>query len=204
MPGSVKPCSGPMMWTMPWRLSNSLKYSMPKSLAFCAMTAICSVDSRIGIGQIAVGGRHVVVDHGQRLVGRVHLAARRAQALEGLRARHLVHQMAVDIDQAGSIRRLVHQMVVPDLVVEGTRFCHRLTLRYAGLYLAPVALKKKGPNGGPFMHSSMAAISLFGGGLGGRFRPAGRLRLDARLLAAQTAQIIELGAAHFAAPSSII
>jgi hypothetical protein len=21
MPGSVKPCSGPMMWTMPWRIS---------------------------------------------------------------------------------------------------------------------------------------------------------------------------------------
>src|SRR5450631_242341 len=154
---------------------------------------------RIGIGQMAVGGRHVVVDHGQSFFGRVHLAARRAQALEGLRARHLVHQMAVDIDQAGSIRRLVHQMVVPDLVVEGARFRHRLTLRYAGLYVAPVALKKKGPNGGPFMHSSMAAISLFGGGLGSRFRPAGRLRLDARLLAAQTAQIIELGAAHLAA-----
>ena len=24
VPGSVKPCSGPMMWTMPWRRSNSL------------------------------------------------------------------------------------------------------------------------------------------------------------------------------------
>ena len=24
VPGSVKPCSGPMTWTMPWRLSNSL------------------------------------------------------------------------------------------------------------------------------------------------------------------------------------
>ena len=23
MPGSVKPCSGPMMWTMPWRWSSS-------------------------------------------------------------------------------------------------------------------------------------------------------------------------------------
>src|SRR5450759_2164211 len=59
--------------------------------------------------------------------------------------------------------------------------------------------KEKGPNGGPFMHSSMAAISLFGGGLGSRFRPAGRLCLDARLLAAQSAQVIELGAAHLAA-----
>ena len=50
VPGSVKPCSGPMTCTMPWRLSNSLKYSMPKSLAFCAITAICSVDSGSGLG----------------------------------------------------------------------------------------------------------------------------------------------------------
>ena len=45
-----------------------------------------------------------------------------AQALEGLRARHLVHEMAVDIDQAGAVGLLVDQMVVPDLVVEGARF----------------------------------------------------------------------------------
>ena len=32
---------------------------------------------RIGIGQRAVGGRHVVIDHGERLFRRVHLAAGR-------------------------------------------------------------------------------------------------------------------------------
>ena len=31
VPGSVKPCSGPTTWTMPWRLSSSSKYSTPKS-----------------------------------------------------------------------------------------------------------------------------------------------------------------------------
>lgn len=36
VPGRVKPCSGPMTWTMPWRLSSSLKYSTPKSRAFSA------------------------------------------------------------------------------------------------------------------------------------------------------------------------
>ena len=36
--------------------------------------------------------------------GRVHLAPGGAQALEGLRAGHLMHQMAVDIDQAGAVR----------------------------------------------------------------------------------------------------
>ncbi len=53
---------------------------------------------RIGIGLVTVGGRHVVVDHGQRLLRRMHLAPGGAQALEGLWAGHLVHQMAVDID----------------------------------------------------------------------------------------------------------
>ena len=39
VPGNVKPCSGPMMWTTPWRLSSSLKYSMPNSRAFSARAA---------------------------------------------------------------------------------------------------------------------------------------------------------------------
>ena len=72
----------------------------------------------------AVGGRHVVIDHGQRLLRRAHLAAGHAQALESLRARHLVHQMAIDIEQAGAVRRFVHQMGVPDLVVEGAGLGH--------------------------------------------------------------------------------
>ena len=72
----------------------------------------------------AVGGRHVVVDHGQRLLRRAHLAAGHAQALEGLRAGHLVHQMPVDIEQAGAVRRLMHQVRVPDLVVDGAGLGH--------------------------------------------------------------------------------
>ena len=72
----------------------------------------------------AVGGRHVVVDHGQRLLRRVHAAARHAQALEGLRARHLMHQVPVDIEQAGAVRRLMYQMGVPYLVVEGAGLGH--------------------------------------------------------------------------------
>jgi hypothetical protein len=30
-----------------------------------------------------------------------------------------MHEMAIDIDEAGSVRLLIDQMVVPDLVVEG-------------------------------------------------------------------------------------
>ena len=78
----------------------------------------------VGIGLGAVGGRHVVVDHGERLLGRANLATRRAQAFERLRRGHLVHQVAVDIEQAGAVLGFVHQMVVPDLVVQGGGLGH--------------------------------------------------------------------------------
>ncbi len=77
----------------------------------------------IGIGRVlAIVRRHIVIDHRERLLRCVHLAAGRAQALEGLRARHLVHQMAVDVEQAGAVVLLIHQMVFPDLVVQRARF----------------------------------------------------------------------------------
>ena len=72
----------------------------------------------------AIGGRHVVIDHGKRLFRCADLAPGDAQALEGLWARHLMHQMPVDIEQAGAVRRLVHQMRVPDLIVEGAMVGH--------------------------------------------------------------------------------
>ena len=75
----------------------------------------------------AVGGGHVVIDHGERLAGRAHLAPRHAQSLEGLRARDLVDEVAVDIKQAGAVRRLMHQVCVPDLVVEGAWLGHGLS-----------------------------------------------------------------------------
>ena len=84
---------------------------------------------RIGIGLRAVGGRDVVIDDGQRLLRRVNLAAGGAQAFERLRRGHLVHQMAVDIEQAGAVIGFVHQMVVPDLVVQRGRFGHERQLQ---------------------------------------------------------------------------
>ena len=78
----------------------------------------------IGILLAAVGGRHVVIDHAQRLFRRAHLAAGEPQTLERLRARHLMDQMPVDIDQAGAVRLFVDQMVVPDLVVKGAGLGH--------------------------------------------------------------------------------
>ena len=60
------------------------------------------LDAALGIRDAvaAVGRRHVVVGDGERRVGAAHLAAGHAQALEGLRARHLVDEMAVDVEEA--------------------------------------------------------------------------------------------------------
>ena len=52
------------------------------------------------------------------------LRPRQAQALERLRARHLMDEMPVDVEQAGAVRLLVDHMVVPDLVVEGAGLGH--------------------------------------------------------------------------------
>ena len=65
-----------------------------------------------------------MIDHGKRLVGCTHLPAGHAQALKGLRARHFMHQVPVDIEEAGAVRRLMHEMGVPDLVVERARLGH--------------------------------------------------------------------------------
>ena len=76
---------------------------------------------RVGLG--AVRGRHVVVDDQQRLFGRSYREAGAPQACECLRAVHLVHDVPVDIEQARAIWLLVHQVLVPDHVVESVAHC---------------------------------------------------------------------------------
>ena len=69
----------------------------------------------------AVGGRHVVIHHRQRLLRRMDLAMGEAQALEGLGAGHLMDEMAVDIDQGRAVGLDIDDMIVPDLVIKGAR-----------------------------------------------------------------------------------
>src|SRR6202042_1689197 len=64
----------------------------------------------------AVGGLDVVVDDGERLVRRAHFAPGQPQTLEGPRARALVDEVTVDIDEAELAAR-VQDMLVPDLVI---------------------------------------------------------------------------------------
>ena len=80
----------------------------------------------LGIGDAvaAVGRLDVVVDDGERLFGGAHLAPGHPQSLERLRARHLVDEMAVDVDEARPAGRL-DDMVVPDLVIQRTWLGHR-------------------------------------------------------------------------------
>ena len=66
-----------------------------------------------------VAGRDIVVGYSQRLVRRAHLPPRHAQTLEGLRAGHLMHQMAVDIKKAVIGRIAADKVGVPDFVVKG-------------------------------------------------------------------------------------
>ena len=68
------------------------------------------------------------------------------QAFEGLRARDLVHQMAINIEKAGSVRLFVDQMVVPDLVVECTRLRHfHHPTAFVGLFIITCSSKEKVP-----------------------------------------------------------
>ena len=69
-----------------------------------------------------VGRRDIVIDDGERLLGRANLAAGHPQTLECLRARDLVDEVAIDVEQAGAVRRLFHHVIVENLIVK--RFCH--------------------------------------------------------------------------------
>ena len=125
VPGRVQPCSGPTMCTMPWRISSIGKYSMPNSRALFSSAAICSRDSGSVMPLCAVLGRaHCGRPPPSVSSGRRTLRPAVAQAFEGLRAGHFVHEMAVDIEHRRFARRLVHQMRVPDLVVKCPRRCH--------------------------------------------------------------------------------
>ena len=84
VPGSVKPCSGPMTCTMPWRISSLVEIFDAEFRRVALQRLDLDAALRIGDALGAVGGRHIVVGHRERLFRGAHLAAREAQALEGL------------------------------------------------------------------------------------------------------------------------
>ena len=101
-----------------------------------------------------------LVDHRQRLLRRAHLPARHPEPLERLRARHFVHEVAVDVEQAGAVGLAVDDVVVEDLVVErlGRVLGHRLgslEARACGLDSAPVGSSQTRR---PARHASLACV----------------------------------------------
>ncbi len=66
----------------------------------------------------AARGRHVVICGGQHRAGAPRLAVRQAQAFEGLGRGHLVHHVAIDVEQRGTVALVAHDVLIPDLVVQ--------------------------------------------------------------------------------------
>src|SRR3954453_23150563 len=102
---------------------------MPNSLAFSSITRICSMlsGSGLGLGRSGVGvlgGGGVGTEAARVFWGGGVLAAGGAQPFERLRRGHLMHEVAVDVEQTGAVGGFVDQMVVPDLVVERGGFGH--------------------------------------------------------------------------------
>ena len=146
-PGSVAPCSGPMTCTMPWRLSRYGKYTLaPNSFMLASSVSICScaIGSRTpSMPSFPVGGRRVVVGGGDHRVDAPGLAAGGAQAFVGLRAGHFMDEVAVDVEQRRAVVLDVHDVAVPELVVE--RLSHVSALRKHGILSYLPALRRPWP-----------------------------------------------------------
>ena len=71
-----------------------------------------------GIGAARFGGDDVI-GHGEGALGVAHPPTGHAQAGKRLRTGQLVHQVAVNVDQAAPIGQLGHVVCVPQLVEQG-------------------------------------------------------------------------------------
>ena len=126
IPGWVRPSSGPMTWTIPWCGEPMPCSGIPNSRAVLLEAADLRERDLVGEGQAAIGRRDRVVDGGQRLARATHAEAAVAKAVEGLRARHLVHEVQVDAEHVGrAIGAGRDEVLVPDLVDDGLWGTHR-------------------------------------------------------------------------------
>ena len=94
---------------------------MPYCSQLAIRASICLFDrgSRIPRLRLAVGDP--VVDGRQRQVGSPHAPSGQPQAVERLRAGHLVDQMQIDVEQGRLPGSLVGYMGVPNLLKKGAR-----------------------------------------------------------------------------------
>ena len=76
---------------------------------------------RIGNALIAVVRGHVMVGHRQIGADAPDRTTGQLQPFERLRAGHFVNQVAIDVDQTGTVFFLMDDVGVPQLVVKGLR-----------------------------------------------------------------------------------
>ena len=122
VPGRVKPCSGPMMWTMPFARVLEMEEIDPELLA----VADQGVDLELGVlaDRFAAVGGDVVVDDRDGGVGATHLASGLPQPLVGLRRGHFVGEVAVDVEQTGAVLFGRDDVAVPDFLEQGPWLRH--------------------------------------------------------------------------------
>src|SRR6478736_1437390 len=98
--------SGSAPWTLTARVRKGLSGRVrvahgieahAELLAVAAQRLDLDLGDRVGDGPRR--GRDVVVLRGEREVGSAHAAAGEPKAVEGLRARHLVQEVEVDVEQ---------------------------------------------------------------------------------------------------------
>ncbi len=95
----------------------------------------------VGDGLVDVERRRVVVFGRDREIGgAAHRTTRHAEPVERLRARDLVHEVQVDVDEVGSaVFALGDEMVVPDLLSQSAWTRRRLDVGHAWIFLGVVS-----------------------------------------------------------------
>ncbi len=152
MPGWVRPSCGPITCTMPWLLVAQRVQPDAELGAVAAQRLDLRARGRVGDREqvaaagverrVGVPGRGVVVLGRERQVGPPHRAAGQPQAVEGLRAGHLVQQVQVDVEQVRLAVGGPHHVGVPDLLGQGPRLTlarsdsHHLDILNSGRYVS--------------------------------------------------------------------
>ncbi len=100
---------------------------MPNSAQFVGERLDLLARDRIGDAELEADGRDVVIHRRDRELGAAHATTVHAQPVERLGRRHLVDEMEVDVEEVGLARRMVDDVLLPQLLAQ--RLCHLLPSR---------------------------------------------------------------------------
>ncbi len=109
-------------------VDDALPMVAEREIGFGAMRADIGVErfdlgarNRVANAVIPIAGRRVVIGRCDNRADAPGFAARELQSLEGLRARDLVHQVAIDVEQRRAVGFGADDVAVPQFVVKRTR-----------------------------------------------------------------------------------